>query len=686
MLEALLYLPAQSSGFTVTRPAVVMASKSMAGSMGGYAWKANVFLTAGFDGDTKFWRLQKNQRATFEDALQIRPAPISAEISPDGITIFLVGEKAIEAWDRKLIRRKWSVPVEGSFAPLYCHPFLPYVMVWSGPTAVRIGIEDGKVQRLPITMPFDPIPGTSRVVSAEGICDLKTTKLIRPWRKGLRLLEPVAVSPDGKYAVIGNEDPGWHQPNYAATEAAYARTQQLKVFRIADGRLLSTVPGFAAGSGWYGLITFPKPGQFSAPRLGWKRDLQTGKLIQRIPYTEATGYETESITLFSSVAPTKFQLPPYPVSVQDLLIQTNDRVTVVRGQKPLYRSPMSVFGGRPVLTEFEPDGKASHRPLRAQIGKLSDLPEGPGFLASSAYEVADGIKTIESRQSLADAVRGAAAEWSATVYRASEIPKPSTFAKGYIGLPVVLGRSTVEVDYVSCFALHSIPVGQLTVWNRHRPGLRFKWRPKDKAEKVGGLAIANSPERVAICLESEKDRSNEIVILSAKDGRELRRLPFPTAVTGLLWSPDGNTLLAFGWKLGRAYRMDALDIPVDLTVGENSSGDLNDFSVSWLPGDRIAYVNSLSAVHVISLKTGLIESSAVFFADGNWRAWSAQGESDGTARADCGAIKVWDGQRWQPAKPTTFWMKSLLTPASLPRTLLRQGLTAPLGSASGTRS
>jgi hypothetical protein len=677
MLEALLYLPAQSSGFTVTRPTVVMASNSMAGSMGAYAFKSNVYMTAGFGGDTKFWRLNKNQRATFEDALQIRPAPISAQISPDGKTIFLVGEKAIEAWDRKLIRRNWSVPVEGSSGPPYCHPFLPYVMVWSGPTAIRIGTEDGQAKRLPITMPFDPIPGTSRVVSAEGICDLETTKLIRPWRKGLRLLEPVAVSLDGKFAVIGNEDPNWHRPNYAATEAAYSRVQQLKVFRIADGRLLSTVPGFAAGSGWYGLITFAKAGQFWAPRLGWKRDLRTGKIIVRLPYTEATGYQTDSVTLFSSVASTKFQLPPYPVSVQDLLIQPDGRVTVVRGQKPLYRSPMSVFGGPPVLTEIDPDGKASHRPLRAQIGNLTDLPEGPGFLASSAFEVADGIKTIESRQSLADAARGAAAEWSATVYRASEIRKPSTFDKGYIGSPVVLGRSTVEVDFVSCFALHSVPVGELTVWNRQGPGLRFKWRPKDKAEKVGILAIANSPERVAICLESEKDRSNEIVILSAKDGRELRRLPFPTAVTGLLWSPDGNTLLVFGWKLGRAYRMDALDIPVDLTVGENSSGDLNDFSVSWLSGDRIAYVNSLSAVDVISLKTGLIESSAVFFADGNWRAWNAQGESDGTARPDCGPIKVWDGQRWQAAKSRSFWLKSLLTPASPRQTLRHQGPTAP---------
>lgn len=559
-------------------------------------------------------------------------------------------------------------------------------MVWSGPTAIRIGTEDGQAKLLPITMPFDPIPGTSRVVSAEGICDLETTKLIRPWRKGLRLLEPVAVSPDGKYAVIGNEDPNWHRPNYAATEAAYSWVQQLKVFRIADGRMLSTVPGFAAGSGWYGLITFAKAGQFWAPRLGWKRDLRTGKIIVRLPYTEATGYQTDSVTLFSSVASTKFQLPPYPVSVQDLLIQPDGRVTVVRGQKPFYRSPMSVFGGPPVLTEIDPDGKASHRPLRAQIGKLTDLPEGPGFLASSAFEVADGIKTIESRQSLADTVRGAAAEWSATVYGASEIPKPSTFAKGYFGSPVVLGRSTVELDYVSCFAVHSIPVGQLTVWNRQRPGLRFKWRPKEKAEKVGGLAIANSPERVAIYLESEKDRSNEIVILSAKDGRELRRLPFPTAVSGLMWSPDGNTLLAFGWKLGRAYRMDALDIPVDLTVGENSSGDLYDFSVSWLLGDRIAYVNSLSPIHVVNLKSGLIESSAVFFADGNWRAWNAQGESDGTARHDCVPIKVWDGQGWQAAKSRSFWLKSLLTPASPHQTLLHQGPTAPARSGFEIRS
>jgi hypothetical protein len=191
---------------------------------------------------------------------------------------------------------------------------------------------------------------------------------------------------------------------------------------------------------------------------------------------------------------------------------------------------------------------------------------------------------------------------------------------------------------------------------------------------------------VAICLESEKDRSNEIVILSAKNGRELRRLPFPTAVTGLLWSPDGNTLLAFGWKLGRAYRMDALDIPVDLTVGKNSSGDLYDFSVSWLPGDRIAYVNSLSAVHVISLKTGLIESTAVFFADGNWRAWNAQGEIDGTARPNCGPIKVWDGQRWQAAKPRSFWMKSLTTPALPRQTLRHPGPTAPARSGFEIRS
>jgi len=565
---------------------------------------------------------------------------------------------------------------------------LPYVMVWSGPTAIRIGIEDGQAKRLPITMPFDPIPGTSRVVSAEGITDVVTAKLTRRWQKRLRLLEPVAVSPDGKYAVIGSEDPGWRPPDYAATEAAYSRVQQLKVFRIADGRMLSTVPGFAAGSGWYGLITFPKPGLFCAPRLGWARDLRTGKVVSRYPVVPIDASDPSKLVLTTATGSWVSTFPPLPVSVHDGLVDGLGRVTVVRSRESRYRTPNISYGGGSVVSRIEPLALVTPQSvnLKLAMGKLSFGPDGVGFSSTYAVSGENLVKVLETRQNIYRAIIGQKPIRVGTEYRTDKAPASTAFTDLPSGAPTGVGQSTVPVDYVCLFTRDSAGTNRLTVWNKNDIGMRFAWNPPTTDLRICDAAVAISQDRIAVGLEDSKTGSGQIVILNARDGSEISRIAPPGPVRTQLWSPDGLTLVASGWGWVNAYPIDRVDAPVPLQLSGITSADLSDFSISWLPGDRIAYVNSLSPIHVVNLKSGLIESSAVFFADGNWRAWSAQGDSDGTAPPEHGPIRVWDGQRWQAAKSRSFWMKSLLTPASPRQTLRHQGPTAPARSGFETRS
>ena len=355
-------------------------------------------------------------------------------------------------------------------------------------------------------------------------------------------------------------------------------------------------------------------------------------------------------------------------------------------KKSVYRSPISSAGYRPVLTEVGLDGRLANRTVKSEIGKLSKLPKGLGFQVSVAYFIPNGIKLVDIQQSLDQAVRGEAPTRIATDYVDSQLPKPSHDTVVALGFPIYGGTSTVPVDYFSCFTQGSDRIDKITVWNKRGPGARFIWKLNNKLQMLNGYTLAGSPERLAFSVESQNGRSGEIVILSTKNGSELSRYSIPTAARRLVWSPDGSTLLAFGWGWARAYRMETPNSPVDLLVSGITTGDIGDLSISWLSNDRIAYGNSLSPIQVIELKTGRIESSAVFFADGNWRAWNAQGDSDGTAQADCGPIQAWDGQRWQPAKSRPFWLKSLTTPASPRQTLPRPPLTGRVGSGSGIRS
>ena len=66
MLYLFLGIQAPTAGFSVTRPTVVMAANPMAGYMNAVAWKSGTLMAAGYDGDTKFWRVDSNRRVTFE--------------------------------------------------------------------------------------------------------------------------------------------------------------------------------------------------------------------------------------------------------------------------------------------------------------------------------------------------------------------------------------------------------------------------------------------------------------------------------------------------------------------------------------------------------------------------------------------------------------------------------------------
>jgi hypothetical protein len=329
-------------------------------------------MTAGYDGTLQFWRLSPRKPPEFLDDLRIQGAGnhdgadgFDLQLLPDGNRFSIWdGNGHAQIWSRQPLARLKTL---SGLAGLWFHPNLPWLLAESRDRAARIDLDSGATVPLPFR-PQAAVPGSTLLVGLEGLEDGRTGKLVRRWGTKVPNVDPVSVSPDGRYAVIGGEDPTWTPPNYAATEAAYARNQTLRVWRLSDGKLIRTLPGFYTMRGDTHDLVWLSRTRLYAPGLGWVRDVGSGRLIERKPHVEPSLYELPfgevPVTLrqggFERRALLRF--PDAGVRIRRFGVGPDGALALIRTRKAVYRGKWSEAGAGLVASE-----------LRA--GKLSDFDE-----------------------------------------------------------------------------------------------------------------------------------------------------------------------------------------------------------------------------------------------------------------------------------------------------------------------
>lgn len=96
----------------------------------------------------------------------------------------------------------------------------------------------------------------------------------------LRAIGKTAISNDGKWLASEGDDPKWSPPDYAATEAAYARRFKLHVWNARTHKLIHTFPGYYSLDVGASLLVFSPDGRtlFGAGSDGLDRwDIARGK-------------------------------------------------------------------------------------------------------------------------------------------------------------------------------------------------------------------------------------------------------------------------------------------------------------------------------------------------------------------------------------------------------------------------
>lgn len=95
-------------------------------------------------------------------------------------------------------------------------------------------------------------------------------RLIVRIKDHLRSIGKTAISDDGKWIASEGDDPHWRPPSFAASEAAYARTLNLHVWKAHTGGLVCTFPGYEYLEGGAFLLAFAPDGRtlLGCDRLG----------------------------------------------------------------------------------------------------------------------------------------------------------------------------------------------------------------------------------------------------------------------------------------------------------------------------------------------------------------------------------------------------------------------------------
>ncbi len=180
--------------------------------------------------------------------------------------------------------------------------------------------------------------------------NVQTGKRLHALRYNAPLMAPIVFSPDSKYLATDGDDPQWRPPNFAATEAAYARTYRLLLWDTRAGRLVLRREDHYSLDGGTMAFVFAEGGR-KLLSCGWSRiDVWT------IPGGKRVRTFTGSDKLLQSAAGNSHRGPHSPFS-----LSPDGKVLAAGPERWFYPSfklsafiPMDIPGAN--WLAFSPDG------------------------------------------------------------------------------------------------------------------------------------------------------------------------------------------------------------------------------------------------------------------------------------------------------------------------------------------
>lgn len=670
MLELLLAGP---TAIRIERESTVVAAPPFAGFTPLISADGKTALTAGSDGSLVFWRIAPDGTVSFLDALQLSEEAeagnqgIAYALGPDGRQFALsTWDGQVEVWDRstlkRVLHRDLSRP---AFFDIAFHPTRPWLLMGGSAGPTRIDLKTGAVVKLAASWPCQPVPNSDLLVSPYGVTDGATGRALRVWKSKQPNDLPMRVSPDGKLVVMAGEDPGWSPPQEAATEAAYARSQTLRTWRISDGKLLRTMPGFWTMSGDDRDIVWLNARQIAVPGLSVVRDAITGKLVRKLPASKSVierPLNTVLVTLTGPKADRRLALRfPDPGARSAMTGIAVGAVAALHDVRTAFRMPGFTVGGSQALTIVSGAGTKTIPNRGISGGELGVDEKG---IYSSEIWGTQGEKGV----AVADFL-----QWPAQ-YR-KEI-RLSLFPKG--GVP---SNSAAQIKDRQEIGKH-VPDGYRSIFSvsavKHRDrfylvsdlqrqegiaALSAKtgqelWRAKEEHFQPMSTTVDANDAWVAFEWENSADRKVELCLAKAATGEIVHRIPCSMVYT-TKFSPDGRMLAAL-----TTDGVEIVDVSVAhptlrrLSEGTNPlDGNLSDPRLFWTPSGKLVVTGSLRPMQIYDPISGTLLATQRFYGDGRWLAVRSDGAFDGNATAD---VRIWRDEQWVASKKRERFFLDLL--------------------------
>lgn len=675
------------SQISIVRDRAVIATPSQAGFSTHLSKDGRTLMTGGMDGAIQFWR-RDGAKVQFLDALRIEgfdnspgAAGVAYSMSGDA-RLFAVSlwNGRVEVWQRSPLKRIFgAVPASRPYGEIALHPTKPWLFIGdSSRSSTRIDLVTKTQSASQVRFPFEFLDGTLKAVSLQGVADLSTGKIIRPFKNKVENQTPISISPDGQYAIVGGEDPQWQPPAEAATEAAYARKQTLRVWRLRDGKLLTTLPGFYTNSTPTSDIVWTGKNRVFVPGLGYTRNALTGRLSGRetVPNDNDFFHPANAVPIIETFKASGIQhravlnLPPTGPRIIGFASGPDGSFVVWHEDPYFYNRKPRVPGTGQSFTLIRPDGQTKNAPVHQRIyGRLEFDEAGTtarqtfgntGTASTAIYSILCSLKARKTKvvERIILPKGGVPSRGRVTIPFASSFRtgSPSGIDMNPTGsLQVALGPNVVAS--VSLMQADRLTITSLTtgkdLWNFSQPRTRIQ-----------PTSLAVSGQNVALQAEDESDpmkRKTELRILRLSDGAEVVKLPCPDAYA-MAFSPDGKRLAIIGYTVlavvdlseanSRLQRFNSPSNPL--------TGNLDDVTLKWSKDSRYFMVsNSVRPIQVYDASTRDLVATMRVFEDGTWLATRADGAVDGSkGRLDM--AHVWQNDKWVTASRRQPFLMSLL--------------------------
>ena len=585
----------------------------------------SVAATLGTSGDLLLWRVAGDGAATVERRI---PTPAWPDGSPgrlDAIALSKGGryaslrrpEGGFDLWATHPARRLRTVSGKKD-AYVWRSAWTPSgdaVLLEADSGRTRLVRLDGRVLDLPIAPPWTFTPDGT-VVGGLGkglaLVDLASGRVRRRFAAPAEALPPYAFSSDGRLLASAGEDPDWRPPAGGPyTESAYVHELRIDVWRVADGRLLRSVPGYSSYESDRSRLFFVDRRRLAVPDLGKILDAPTGRVLRRFDSWVFEG-ATLDLPPTPDLRPRTVLFPPDPDLGRNVAASPDGKLLVTSESGRVTR----------LLVWDAPNRRLIRRVLIPDLANLRSLAFGTdGRLMAEGSEIPrpPDFEARKKKQRITFGKDGRVLE-TATLL---ELPNPN-LPKGLLGRTLAPDGAfglgiTMEyrVDHTATDLVRFDP----------KTGARA-WTNRDVERSRSPLALSPDGTRFAYAWLPEplkEAKPNLLAVFDAATGKPRVVAPVETNVWRAVFSRDGMRLIVTT-SAGIQIR-DATTLALLHRVDE--AQDSGDVQIAPRPDGGFAAVRRGRDLRLFDREARLL-TTLVSFPTSGWAAWAPGGGAWGS--------------------------------------------------------